>query len=59
MDILLAVLRKLIFIALLFGGWIFIDRFYLTGFKIEEVLKDDQKAIAILLGLLAVALAIA
>lgn len=59
MDILLAILRKVIFIALVFGAWRIFDVYYCKAFDTDEVLKDDAKAIAILLGLLAIAIALA
>lgn len=57
--ILSAILRKFIFVVLLFAAYEIFDRFILTGFHTPEVLKDDAKAIALLLGLLAVAIALA
>ena len=59
MDILVAILRKLIFIALLLGTYELIDRFLLKAFDTAQVIKDDPKAIALLLGLLACAIALA
>lgn len=57
--ILTAVIRKLLFILVLLGTYLVFDRLLLRGFNTPEVLKDDPKAIAVLLGLLAVAVALA
>ncbi len=57
-EIALAVLRKAVFIGLLYITYRLIDRFELGGFNTPEVLKDDPKAIAVLLGLLSVAVAL-
>ena len=54
-----AMLRKIIFMALLYGGYKVIDNFYFQAFDTDEVIKDDPKAIAVLLGLFAIALALA
>lgn len=54
-----AILRKVIFIALLFIAYLVMDRGFLRGFQTAKVLKDDPKAIAVLLGLLSVAVALA
>ena len=54
-----AILRKLIFVALLLGTYELIDHALLRGFNTPEVLKDDPKAIALLLGMLAIAVAVA
>jgi hypothetical protein len=54
-----AIARKLIFVVLLFGSYEIFDHFMLHGFSTPEVLKNDAKAIALLLGLLAVAVALA
>ena len=59
MDILLAILRKILVMALVFAGWRLFDYFYCKGFDTDEVLKDDPKAIALLLGLFAIAMALA
>jgi uncharacterized membrane protein YjfL (UPF0719 family) len=58
-TILIAILRKLIFAVVIIGGFIAIDKFYLTGFNTWEVIKDDPKAVAILLGFIVLALAFA
>jgi hypothetical protein len=54
-----AILRKCVFIALLLAAYEIIDHVFLRGFKTPEVLADDPKAIALLLGMLAVAVALA
>ncbi|MDM7320235.1 MAG: hypothetical protein P3W91_000735 [Fervidobacterium sp.] len=53
-----AILRKLIFAVMLFALYKAIDRFEFKAFDTDEVLKDDAKAIAILLGAIAIALAL-
>jgi hypothetical protein len=55
----IAVLRKLIFILLLLVAYLVIDRGLLHGFKTHELLKDDARAVALLLGLLGLAVALA
>lgn len=59
MDIVMAMLRKGIFAIMVTGGFILFDKFYLTGFDTWEVIKDDPKAIALLLGLVAIAISFA
>ena len=54
-----AVLRKLAFMILLLVGYLVVDRWILTGFRTPEVLRTDAKAIAHLLGMLALAFALA
>jgi hypothetical protein len=54
-----AVLRKVIFMSIIVGAWLAFDKYYLVTFDTWEVLKNDPKACAILLGLLAVAFALA
>jgi len=58
-DILLAIGRKVVFALLAVGGLILFDKFYLTGFDTWEVLKDDPKAISLLLAGFIIALAFA
>jgi hypothetical protein len=58
-EILLAILRKAIFIALIVITYWGVDRFLFDGFDTVKELKGDPKAIALLLGLLAVAAALA
>ena len=57
-DILVALLRKGLFAVLLFMVYFAFDRIEMKGFSTREVLKDDPKAIALLFGLLAVAVAL-
>ncbi|MGD0012921.1 MAG: hypothetical protein ABSD56_00635 [Bryobacteraceae bacterium] len=59
MEMGIAILRKVIFIVLLLISYEVIDRGFLGGFDTATVLKNDPKAIALLLGLLAVAVALA
>jgi hypothetical protein len=54
-----AILRKVVFILLLLITYLVIDRGLLNGFDTPKVLADDPKAIGVLLGLLAVAVALA
>jgi len=58
-EIGIAILRKVIFIALLLVTYVVIDRGLLNNFNTAEVLKDDAKAISVLLGLFALAVALA
>lgn len=53
-----AIARKEIFVVLLLLTYSVVDGLFLRGFKTPEVLKDDPKAIALLLGLLSVAVAL-
>lgn len=57
-NALIAIVRKLIFAVFVVGGLILFDKFYLTGFNTWEAIKDDPKAIAILLGLLALSISL-
>lgn len=59
MDILLAILRKVIFIALFFGAYRIIDVKYFRAFDTDEIIKDNPIAVAILLGMFCIALALA
>jgi len=54
-----AILRKVVFMALLFGGYKFIDNFYFKAFDTDEAIKEHPVAIAILLGMFFIALALA
>jgi len=58
-DVLIAISRKVIFAVLVVGGLILFDKFYLTGFDTWEVIKDDPKAVSLLLGLLALSISLA
>ena len=58
-DVLLAIGRKVIFAILVIVGFVLFDKYYLKGFDTWEVIKNDPKAIAILLAGLIVALAVA
>jgi hypothetical protein len=58
-DVLLAIGRKVVFAVLVVGGFILFDKYYLKGFNTWEVLKNDPKAIAILLAGFIVSLAFA
>lgn len=58
-TILTAILRKIIFMALLFGAYKVIDNWYFKAFDTDEVLKENPIAISILLGLFALSLAFA
>jgi hypothetical protein len=55
----IAVLRKVVFILLLLVTYLIIDRGLLHGFKTHELLKDNAVAVALLLGLLGLAVAFA
>jgi hypothetical protein len=55
----IAVLRKVIFIALLLMTYAVVDRWILRGFDTAQEVRDDPKAIAVLLGLLSIAVAMA
>ena len=58
-EIGIAILRKVIFITLLLVTYLLVDRGMLHGFNTTEAIKDDPKAISVLLGLLAIAVALA
>jgi hypothetical protein len=58
-TILMAILRKVIFMALLFGAYKAIDNYYFKSFDTDVVIKENPIAISILLGLFAVSLAFA
>ncbi len=58
-TILIAILRKVIFMALLFGAYKAIDNFYFKSFDTDVVIKENPIAVSILLGLFAIALAFA
>ncbi len=57
-EVLVAILRKALFIGLLYGAYFFLDRFELAAFNTAELLKNDPKAAALLLGLLSIAVAL-
>lgn len=59
MDILLAILRKVIFMILFFVGYRIIDVIYFRAFDTDEIIKDNPLAVAILLGMFCIALALA
>jgi hypothetical protein len=54
-----AILRKVVFMALLFGGYKVIDNYYFKAFDTDQVIKEHPVAIAILLGMFFIALALA
>ena len=54
-----AIARKVIFMAILFGGFKFIDNFYFKAFDTDEVIKNDPLAVAIIVGAFVLALAFA
>jgi vacuolar-type H+-ATPase subunit I/STV1 len=58
-TILVAIVRKVIFLALLFAVYKIIDNFYFKAFDTDVVIKENPIAISILLGLFALALAFA
>ena len=58
-EFITALVRGLMFIGMELGAIYLIDRVFLKGFNTVEEIKGDPKAIALLLGLLAVALALA
>ncbi len=57
-QIITAAARKAMTILLMFVAYFFFDRFELKNFKTREILKNDPKAVALLLGLLAIAIAL-
>jgi hypothetical protein len=57
-EFLLFIARKLSVCAILFAGFVLLDRGPLRSFHTAEVLKDDPKAVAILLGSWALAIAL-
>lgn len=58
-TILVAILRKVIFMALLFGAYKAIDKWYFRAFDTDVEIGKNPISIAILLGLFALALAFA
>lgn len=58
-TILTAIARKILFMGLLFGAYRVIDIFYFKAFDTDVELKGNPNAIAIMLGLFAIALAFA
>jgi hypothetical protein len=58
-EVLTAIIRKVMFIGLLGVTYKLADRYILAGFETVEVLKTNAVAIALLLGLLAIAAALA
>lgn len=54
-----AILRKVVFMALLFGGYKVIDNYYFKAFDTDIIIKENPIAISILLGLFFVSLALA
>lgn len=58
-EIGIALLRKVLFIALLLGTYLLVDRKLLPGFNTPEVIKHDPKAVAVLLAGLAIAVSLA
>lgn len=57
-EILIAMSRKMIFVLLLWISYKLFDKFELKGFDTCELLKQDSKAVALLLGLLSIAIAL-
>ena len=58
-DIIIAILRKIVFVALLWGCFKVIDNFYFKAFDTDEVIKENPIAVSILLGMFFIALALA
>jgi hypothetical protein len=54
-----AIVRKIVFMALLFGGYKIIDNYYLKSFDTDVEIGKNPIAIAIVVGLFFVALALA
>ena len=57
--ILTAMLRKTIFIFLLFVAYKIADHFEFKSFNTDEVICSDPKAISLLLGLISISIALA
>jgi hypothetical protein len=57
-EIGIALFRKLAFGTMLFAAFWLFDRFYLRGFSTREVIRDHPIAIAVLLGLFAIAVSL-
>lgn len=57
--ILIAIARKVVFMALLWAAYKAIDNYYFKAFDTDELIKENPIAVSILLGLFAVALAFA
>ncbi len=58
-TILTAILRKVIFMAILFAGFKIIDNYYFRAFDTDEIIKENPIAVSVLVGLFFIALAIA
>ena len=58
-TILTSIVRKVVFMVILFGGYEIIDNFYFTAFDTDEIIKENPIAISLLLGLIFIALALA
>jgi hypothetical protein len=57
-EIGIAILRKVIFIIILILTYFVVDKGILHGFDTPKAIKDDPKAISLLLGLLGIAIAL-
>jgi len=58
-TILTSIVRKVVFMVILFGGYEIIDNFYFKAFDTDEIIKENPIAISLLLGLIFIALALA
>jgi uncharacterized membrane protein YjfL (UPF0719 family) len=56
---LVALLRKALFLGMLFVAYFLFDRVVLSDFDTGKVIQNDPKAVGILLGALAIAAALA
>ena len=54
-----ALVRKVLFLTLIFGAFKFADNYYFKAFDTDEAIKNDPQAIAILLGAVIIGLAFA
>jgi len=58
-DMWVAILRKVLFSLWLLAMLLVLDNTFLSGFRTKEILRNDPKALATLVGLFCVAVALA
>lgn len=58
-TVLVAMARKILFMGLMFGAFRLIDIFYFKAFNTDEVIKNDPKAVALIVAGTVIALAFA
>lgn len=58
-TIIMAIIRKVIFMGILFGTYKLIDNYYLKAFNTDEAIKESPLAISIIVAGIVIALAFA